>query len=940
MTRRRSPKRPRFLSLKWKALLGVSVVLAVFNASLAFLVYHKTAGQFEAEQAERRHAQGLAFETMLSNGFESMSTFAAFIPLLSAPGYPVGSALSGERIEAILQEHGALLGVEWGVESVHYFATGVLDRPVASWPSSTSADQLEGLLEAARRVDSLSGVVSCHDGCSQVIALPLLSGGETAGFLVVRRSIADSLREFHLLTGAELVIVRTIEAMFPSDGDGVSVEWHLDAWDHPVVAVTHHQDVLPITQALADTYSLQEVTSAARRTKHAAEWYEFFVLPASASYPDLLLMGVNRVTAQVRAIQEATIDSLLLGLAGLVFSELMLLGLMWTPMQRIQDVVFALPLLVERAYSRLRHELPPLPVERFARDEIDVMIDVIGRVSEEIEQIDTARTQAETALRENQRSLKLAQSMAHVAVWRARPASGEFEITEGAERIHPYLGKVRKWDELMALVHRGDRSRLLIDWRTSRPGTRMDVEFRLQIGEDEIHVHVIAIFEDIGAPGDLQASGMMQDVTELRFAERTLKDHRKRLEEEVLLRTTELVSARNEAEQLAGAKSRFLATMSHEIRTPMNAVMGLAQIGMEQSDNRATARTFRQILDAGGHLLNVVNNVLDYSKIEAGKLEVDARPFDIRETVAQCLEMLEPSAAAKNLQVQASVSHEVSEVVVGDRFRLLQILVNLVGNAIKFTEQGKVSLDLYRDGGYYCFRVADTGIGMTREQVGQLFVPYRQVTINPERRAEGTGLGLTICNTLAALMGGAIDVQSEPGAGSEFLLRLPLAEKDASSLDPVAPGSPMEQTGQRQHRLAGLRLLVVDDVLINRTILTTLLTTEGADVVSVDDGAQVLDLVSSKAGKRFDLVLMDVEMPGMDGRSATRLLRQAGVDIAVLGVTAHISSEQYEASIAAGMNDQIPKPVMRDQLVGVVLRVLAEQSRGSDMDRSATGPLV
>jgi signal transduction histidine kinase len=926
-------RKPRFLSLKWKALLGVSLVLAVFNASLAILVYNKTARQFDTEQSQRRLAQSLAFETMLSNGFESMSTFAAFIPLLSAPGHPVGSALSGERIEAILREHGAMLAVEWGIESVHYFASGRLDRPVVSWPESSPADRFAGLLDKAHRADSLGGVISCSAACSQVIALPLLDNGATAGFLVVRRSLADVLREFHLLTGAETVILGATGSLVESDPGRMSGERYLAPWRRPVLAVTHRQDVLPITRALAESYPPEALESAVQRVKYASEWYEFFVLPASAAHPELSLLGVNRVTAQVHAIHDATIDSLLLGLAGLVLSELMLLGLMWRPMQRIQDVVFALPLLVERAYSRLRHELPSLPVKRLASDEIDVMINVIGRVSMDIEQIDTARTLAETALRENQRSLELAQSMAHVAAWQGRPLSGEFEINEGAERIHPCLGSIRIWEDFVALVHPGDRSRLRIDWRTSRPGTTMDSEFRLRIDEAEIHVHAIAAFDEIGPDRVLKATGMMQDVTELRFAERTLKGHRNRLEEEVLLRTAELVSARNEAERLAGAKGRFLATMSHEIRTPMNAVMGLAQIGMEQSENRAIARTFKQILDAGGHLLNVVNDVLDFSKIEAGKLAIEARPFDLRETVLQCFEMLEQAALQKRLKMQINVADDVSGRVVGDSFRLLQILVNLVGNAIKFTKHGTVSLDVYREEGNYSFKIVDSGIGMTREQVGRLFVPYQQVALDPEQRVEGTGLGLTISNTLAVMMGGTIEVHSEPGLGSQFVLRLPMAESEADPGPPDIVAADGAFRGGRQQRLAGLRVLVVDDVPINRTILITLLTTEGAEAVGAENGGRVMEVLAADGGECFDVVLMDVEMPGMDGRKATRLLREAGIETPVLGVTAHISSEQYDASIAAGMDDQITKPVMRDQLVGIVLRLVAERHAAP---RSAT----
>ena len=640
--------RPRFLSLKWKALLGVSVVLAIFNASLAFLVYHKTTGQFEAEQAERRLAQGRSFDAMMTNGFEAMSNFASFIPLLSAPGYPVGSPLTAARIEAVLAEHGALLAVEWGVEAVHFFDIDDLVQPSVTWPGGYAVGGIEHFLDAAKRDDSLKGRLVCVESCTQVIALPLLQDGDTAGLLVVRRSVADSLREFHMLTGADLAMSGLGEA---GDSDARA----LAPWQQRVAAITHQQSVLPILRELAARHELADVETAPRRVYHAAEWYEVFVMPQSPVYAGLNVLVVNRVTAQVHAIRDATADSLLLGLAGLLFSELMLLGLMWAPMQRIQDVVFALPLLVERAYARLRKELPPLPGGRLARDEIDVMINTIGDVSAEIEQIDDARSQAEAALRDNQRSLELAQTMASVAAWEGEPVTGAFRFTQGAERIHPALRDVRQWDEVMRLVAAGDRNRLDLDWQRARAGGRLDTEFRLVIGDDEVYVHAVAMFEALPPERVLRASGMLQDVTQLRFAERALKDHRNRLEEEVLQRTAELVTARNEAERLAQSKSDFLANMSHEIRTPMNAVLGLAQIGMEQSDDRGVSKVFGQILDAGEHLLNVVNDVLDFSKIEAGKLGIDAQPFEIRKTLHQCIEML--GVIGQDFVIQGKEAH-------------------------------------------------------------------------------------------------------------------------------------------------------------------------------------------------------------------------------------------------------------------------------------------
>ena len=222
-----------------------------------------------------------------------------------------------------------------------------------------------------------------------------------------------------------------------------------------------------------------------------------------------------------------------------------------------------------------------------------------------------------------------------------------------------------------------------------------------------------------------------------------------------------------------------------------------------------------------------------------------------------------------------------------------------------------------------CFRVGDTCIGMTRHQVGRLFAPFQQVAFAAEKQAEGSGLGLSISNTLAILMGGSITVNSEPGSGSQFVLRLPLP---AAAVPGCGHDTGRGEAPARVDRLAGVRVLVADDVSINRTIIETLLQAEGASVDSVADGAAAAEAVLAGGRDNYDVVLMDVEMPGMNGREATRQIRAAGCRVPVLGVTAHVAQEEHEASLAAGMDDQVMKPIMREQLVDLVRRhvVLAQ----------------
>ena len=904
----------KFLSLKWKVLGFLILVLAVVNTSIAYLVYNRSAAQFEAEQAGKHLAQIREFSVVLSNGFESMSTFASFIPLLSMPASDVSVDALHERVAAVLAAHGVMLDVEWGIEAVHYFVGDSLDTPLVSWPPGRAAASATKLLQTTRRTDTPQGQILCAGTCVQVVAVPLLQSGRTAAYLVVERSIADSLKEAHLLSGADFALLRDLDVNSVDGGRRPAI------WGKGVAAITHENEVLPILVALATNVSLSEVLQVPQRVQLDSDWFEVFALPAASHYPGLELLAVNRVTDQVQAIHDATLYSMIIGLAGMLISGLTLLLVLGGPMRRIQDVVYALPLMAERSYARLRYELREHPDEDYLRDEIDVMVGAINRVSEQMEALDEAHSVAESALRDSEQGLQLAQSMAKVASWSGQPLEGLFRIRQGGNHIDPVLEYVETWDEFVDLVHPDDRSGLRIAWRRGRAGGRMDVEYRLLIDGRQIDVHAVARFDLAGPLRVLCAAGMMQDVTAMRAAERSLMSHRDRLEDEVLARTAELVAARKEAERLAQNKGQFLANMSHEIRTPLNAVLGLSQIGIRQSQNRAIADTFEQIIEAGEHLLNVVNDVLDISKLEAGKLVVVAEPFDLGKTISQCVEMLRQRADAKALTLRVSVAADLPKSVIGDAFRLQQILINLLSNAIKFTECGSVVLDVQRQGGRYHFQVEDTGVGMTPDQVSSLFMPFHQFGDSAQKRNVGTGLGLSISHTLATLMGGDIQAHSVPGEGSRFLLRLPFNSVQQADTAVPAPHIGAKQGAQR---LAGLRVLVADDVSINRTIARALLEMEGALVTTVEDGSQAVAAVVERDGASFNLVLMDVEMPGMDGRQATRKIRAAGFDLPIIGVTAHVLAEEREASFAAGMNDQLVKPIMQDALVEIIGRWLA-----------------
>jgi PAS domain S-box-containing protein len=368
-----------------------------------------------------------------------------------------------------------------------------------------------------------------------------------------------------------------------------------------------------------------------------------------------------------------------------------------------------------------------------------------------------------------------------------------------------------------------------------------------------------------------------------------------------------------EARRLAQAKSDFLANMSHEIRTPLNGVLGLARIGARDHSGEPAGETFARIEDAGQHLLGVINDVLEFSRLEAGKLAIEARPLQINAVVNGALDLVSQGAEAKGLALVSTVPPGLPEWVRGDPLRLQQILANLLANAVKFTQHGEVRLDVERDGVATAFRVTDSGIGMSSEQIQRLFAPFEQADSSTTRNFGGSGLGLAISQNLARMMDGDIRVRSRLNAGSTFTLTLPLAAVEPAIDEPAEV--PVDGP-----RLTHLRVLAAEDVELNRFVLEDLLVHEGAHVVFAENGRQVLQRVDELGITAFDVVLMDVQMPVLDGLGACRELRALAPDMPVIGLTAHALTEEREKCFAAGMVAHVTKPVDADTLVAAIRR--------------------
>jgi signal transduction histidine kinase/ActR/RegA family two-component response regulator len=579
------------------------------------------------------------------------------------------------------------------------------------------------------------------------------------------------------------------------------------------------------------------------------------------------------------------------------------------------------------AAGRFGAELPPR-----GSDEIGLLGQRLGEMRDALQE----QFSTQQALLERMRGL--AATVPGVVFQLRRQADGRYAFVYISEAVTSYFGlghdalldSAEPWFQR---IDPQDRPRVRDSLQTSaRDLSPWQLEFRAagNGGERWLFGNAIAVQEGDG----VLWSGFLTDISRQRLDAMELDRHRHHLEELVAARTAELAEATRAAEAASLAKTAFLANISHEVRTPMNAIIGLSYLAQSELSDPRQRERIGSISEAAEQLLGLVNNVLDLSELEAGKIKLERAAFTIGEVIGQVADELARGASEKSLAVKQEIDPALTSAsLLGDRRHIVEILLNFGANAIKFTDAGFVRLRAELESEdigalRVRFEVQDSGIGIAQEAQTRLFQDFEVADPSNTRRHGGSGLGLAICRRLAVLMGGEVGVSSTPGQGSRFWFRLRLDKVGQSPSAPAAGSSQSRGAAARAllQPYQGTRVLLAEDNAVNQEVAVALLSSAGLAVEVAADGEQALAMAEAHP---YALILMDIQMPRMDGLDATRAIRSKewGQHLPILAMTANAFADERQRCLDAGMNDHVAKPVVAEQLF-ITLRRWLDHAAG------------
>ena len=407
----------------------------------------------------------------------------------------------------------------------------------------------------------------------------------------------------------------------------------------------------------------------------------------------------------------------------------------------------------------------------------------------------------------------------------------------------------------------------------------------------------------------------------IKLLEEKDREFQRTLEDKVKDRTKELELEKSKAQEATKSKSNFLATMSHEIRTPMNGIVGMTHLALQTELTFKQKHYMQTIKSSSSSLLNIINDILDFSKIEAGKLQIDRVDFNFYKLLDAIKSSLELQMKGKGLAFEITYDSNVPEYLHGDSQRISQIIINIISNAIKFTNNGYVKLDVKKRDDVYLFSVKDSGIGITPEHQVQLFKSYAQADESISRKYGGTGLGLSISKQLVELMGGKIYFSSEVGIGSTFVFELSISDADEDFVD---EDFKLENLKGKLH-LNGSNILLVEDDLINQEIFVGLLENSLINIDLAKNGLEAVKMLQNNPDK-YELIFMDVNMPIMNGYEATKLIREIDTKVSIVALTANAMNQDLQDAKKSGMNEHLSKPIVVEKLYEILLKYISKKS--------------